>query len=272
MKTRLAKKEYTGSTSISIKRSDELRDCSLHGHDFYELDIITGGEAVATTNGKSEKARRGAVYFLTPEDFHEYSDTRRFSVINVQFFGDDVSSTLLRSLVDAECRAFALTESNFDTVCDLFGIMERLGGQSGLTTDIMPRLLESILLILHGYLDIAPATNSQAENNIQRALIYIQEHFRENPTLTEVASLLSFNERYFCKRFKEYTGMTYKEYLRQKKLQYARRLVLSTSMPIIEICDRCGYNTQSHFNREFHKEYGISPLALRKSFERVKPI
>lgn len=268
MKTRLAKKEYTDATSISIKRSEALGDCSLHVHDFYELDIITGGSGFATTNGICEETSRGYVYFLTPEDFHEYKEKSALSVINVQFFGDDVASTLLRSLVDAECRVFKLNEANFETICELFGIMERLVGTNELATDIMPRLLESMLIILHEHLDIAPQTGHQKSYDMQRTLIYIQEHFKDNPTLSEVASLLSFNERYFCKRFKEYTGMTYKEYLRQKKLQYARRLIISTSLPIIEVCEKCGYNTQSHFNREFHSEYGISPLALRKSFER----
>ncbi len=270
MKTRLAKKEYTGGTSISIKRTDNLGDCSLHGHDFYEIDIITSGESIATVNGKSEFAERGAVYFLTPEDFHGYTETKSLSVLNIQFFGDDVSTTLLRSLVDTDARTFALAELNFTTMLDLFSIMERVGASGNLATDIMPRMLESILIILHSCLNIAPAANYPAKYDIQRALIYIQEHFRENPSLAAVASLLSLNERYFCKKFKEYTGMTYKGYLRQKKLQYARRLILSTSLPIIEVCDRCGYNTQSHFNREFHEEYGVSPLALRKSFECTK--
>lgn len=264
MKTRLAKKEYASDTSISVKRTVDLGNCSLHGHDFYELDIITGGTATATTNGRSEPSGRGMVYFLTPEDFHEYSEADCLSVFNVQFYGDDVTSTLLRSLVCTDLRTFKLSAESFDTVCELFSIMERLSSTSELIADIMPRLLESILLILHGCLEITPPTNLQKSYDIQRALIYIQEHFRENPTLCEVASLLSFNERYFCKKFKEYTGMTYKEYLRKRKLQYARRLVLSTSLPILDVCERCGYNTQSHFNREFRKEYGVSPLALRK--------
>ncbi len=236
-----------------------------HGHDFYELDIITGGKAIARTNGNNESAESGSIYFLTPEDFHEYSNTENFSLVNIQFFGDDISPLLLRSIVDTNCRVFNPANNEFNLILTIFEMMERVNDTSDFSADILPRFLESILIILHGCLNIMPEVKTNLKCEMQTALVYIQEHFRENPPLSLVANLLSYNERYFCKKFKDYTGRTYKEYLRHKKLQYARKLILSTSLSIIDICEKCGYNTQSHFNREFHIEYGISPLSLRKS-------
>ncbi len=264
MKTRLASKEYAYGTGISLKRSADLGYCSLHGHDFYEIDIIAGGSTTAITNGKSESAERGTVFFLTPEDFHEYREAEELNVLNIQFFGDDVSSPLLRSMIDAECPVFRPCEADFDTVCKLFAVMENINNADCLAVDILPRLLESVLIILHKCLNILPAQDRCAANDMQAALVYIQEHFKENPPLSSVAALLSLNERYFCTRFKEYTGKTYKEYLRQTKLRYARKLILSTDISMTEICERCGYVTQSHFNREFKVCYGLSPRELRK--------
>ena len=76
------------------------------------------------------------------------------------------------------------------------------------------------------------------------------------------------NERYFCQKFKDYTGKCYKDYLRERKLRYARRLVLATEMPLLQIAEESGYETQSHFNREFKDFFGISPTAMRKQSER----
>lgn len=264
MQTRLAQKEYGYGSGISLKRSYGLGGCTLHGHDFYELDIITGGHAEAVVNGKRALAERGRVFLMTPEDFHEYGDTAGLDVLNIQFYGDDVSSALLRSLIDSECREFALGEEDFDLICEIFEIMHKTNTRDGFAADILPRLLESVLLILHRFLRLTPDSDKQSACDVQAALIYVQEHFRENPPLSEVAALLSLNERYFCKKFKEYTGRTYKEYLRHTKLRYARKLLISTSLSVLEVCERCGYNTQSHFNREFKSEYGISPLDMRK--------
>lgn len=264
MKTRLAKKEYATGLGISLKRTLDLGDCTLHGHDFYEIDIITNGRAEASTNGVSGIAECGTVFFLTPEDFHEYRTGEGLDVLNIQFFGDDVSSTLLRSMTDAECPALRLSEVDFGTVCEIFDVMERIATSDCMTVDILPRLLESLLLVLHKSLNIPLSAEKSAHSDMQTALVYIQEHFRENPPLSSVAALLSLNERYFCTRFKEYTGKTYKEYLRQTKLRYARKLILSTDVSMTEICERCGYVTQSHFNREFKACYGLSPRELKK--------
>ena len=264
MKTRLAKKEYAYGLGISLKRNCDLDDCSLHGHDFYEIDIIAGGSADAITNGITDRCEHGSVFFLTPEDFHEYRNTSGLDVFNIQFFGDDVSSMLLRSMTDAECPALHLSEPDFGTVCELFNVMERVSESDCMALDILPRLLESLLLVLHKSLNIPPNADKGVHDDMQTALVYIQEHFRENPPLSSVASLLSLNERYFCTRFKEYTGKTYKEYLRQTKLRYARKLILSTNISMTEICERCGYTTQSHFNREFKGMYGHSPRELKK--------
>ena len=265
MKARLAEKEYGTVSGISLKTSYPLGDCSLHGHDFYEIDIIAEGHTETVINGKSELAGRGAVYFMTPEDFHEYKQNEALRVLNIQFFGDDVSSTLLRPLADGEKRGFTPDEDGFALICELYSVMQMSAANGDIAPQILPRLLESLLAVLAGYMS-ADDEKRRTPPDIQAALVYIQEHFKENPPLSSVAALLSLNERYFCARFKKYTGRTYKEYLRRTKLRYARKLILSTDISMTEISEMCGYGTQSHFNREFKERYGTSPRELRGKY------
>ncbi len=264
MKARLAQKEYGYGSGISLKTSDSLGNCSLHGHDFYEIDIITDGKAETVINGKGEVAERGAVYFMTPEDFHEYRELEPLMVLNIQFFGDDVSSTLLRPLADTEKRSFFPDDDAFLLICDLFSVMQRSTAIGVEASQILSRLLESLLTILRKCAENNDDEKRHTPPDIQSAILYIQEHFRDNPPLSSVASLLSLNERYFCARFKKYTGRTYKEYLRLTKLRYARKLILSTDYSMTDIYEKCGYGTQSHFNREFKERYGVSPRELRR--------
>ncbi len=263
MKARLAQKECGSHSGISLKTNDSLGNCSLHGHDFYEIDIITGGKAETVINGRSEFAERGAVYFMTPEDFHEYNELEGLNVMNIQFFGDDVSSSLLRPLADGEKRSFLPDGDGFELICKLFFVMQKSTAIGSAASEILPRLLESVLTVLGKCVGDSDDEKRHTPPDIQTALVYIQEHFRENPPLSSVAALLSLNERYFCTRFKKYTGRTYKEYLRRTKLRYARKLILSTDFSMTEICGRCGYVTQSHFNREFKERYGVAPRDLR---------
>ena len=264
-RTRLAKSEFSSDTNISVRKSTNFHGSTLHGHGFYELEIITAGTADTVLNGTAHKITRGAIFFISPADFHNYTECASFCLYNIQFTADIVSGSMIEQLVNSKKRLYRPSESRFEELISLVTLMERLILGGLLDTEILARLLESILLLLtHENPEIQASTTS-GNRDMQKAVTYIHAHFRENPPLSAVAKTLPLNERYFCKKFKEYTGKTYKEYLKLLKLRYARRLILATSMPLIQISESSGYSTQSHFNREFREYYGFSPTSLRKS-------
>ena len=267
-KATLAPSNFSRDDSTNIKvRIHPVQGIGLHGHDFYELDIIAGGESKSSLNGKEYEVRAGQVFFLTPADFHNFDREKELYIYNIHFAADAVSSRILERLVSQKRRLFVPNEKHFDKILHLVSIMDSLQGENFGRDPIISRLLECILLLL-------PASTSNGEMQeiaspphenklIQKAVIYINEHFKENPSLSEIASVVALNERYFCTCFRGYTGKTYKEYLKALKLGYARRLLLVSELPVTEIAEASGYATQSHFNREFKNYYGVSPLKMR---------
>ena len=99
---------------------------------------------------------------------------------------------------------------------------------------------------------------------MQKAISYIHSHFKENPKMSDVAKMLYLNEHYFSYLFKENVGECYKDYLRKLKLDYARKLVLHTSLSLTQIAYECGYSSQSNFNRDFKKVFEVSPKCMRQ--------
>lgn len=257
--SRLVKSQFCNGNNVVAKRKHDVMQCSLHGHDFYELDIVLGGCAKAVLNGRSLVAKAGTVFFLSPEDFHEYPTDSPLDIYNVQFTNEAVSVDLLRRVMDSQNRIYVLTEDSFEGVRRLCAMMQELS----VGAELLSHLLEGILLFL--------CCNRRTESHLpadrdsmQKVIAYLHEHFRENPSLGEAANLLHLNQRYFCKKFRDYTGQTYKAYLKGIKLRYARRLLLVTSLSVMEIAEQSGYETQSHFNREFREYYHITPMSLRK--------
>ena len=267
-KAKLAPSNFSRDDSTNIKvRIHPVPGIGLHGHDFYELDIIAGGVSKSSLNGKDYDVCRGQVFFLTPADFHDFERDKELLIYNIHFAADTVSSRILERLVSQKRRLFVPSEKHFDKILHLVSIMESLEGENFGRDPIISRLLECVLLLLP-----SSTSNSEVEWNppllrenklIQKAVIYINEHFKENPSLSKVASVVALNERYFCTCFREYTGKTYKEYLKDLKLGYARRLLLVSELSVTEIAESSGYSTQSHFNREFKNYYGVSPLKMR---------
>jgi len=265
-KTRLAESEFDKNKDISVRISRAFPGSTLHAHDFYELEIVAGGQVKTVLNGKEYTVGCGTVFFLSPADFHEYKYESGFDLYNIQFTSEAVSSSVLERLIDIGANKFTPPSDRFDEICSLFFVMRgRINGAED--DEILTRLLESIILILMKEANPACAlkTSGTPDESIQRAMMYIHSHFKETPLLSEVAEAVHLNPNYFCTKFHEYTGKTYKEYLRGIKLRYARRLIIATSLPMIDIAETCGYLTQSHFNREFKEHYGTSPFAMRKN-------
>ena len=264
MKARLINTDFIHASGICVTRKKVIRTCDLHGHNFFELDIITGGNAPTVLNGAPMEATPGTVFFLTPEDFHEYPTGAPLSILNIQFTGGAVGEAILYALTASRRRAFSLPQTDMEIISDLFSLMEKLLSEKENTEKQLSRLLEVLLLSLKAERAEEGATTSSG-HDMQRAVSYIHEHFKENPSLGEVAAMLSLNKQYFCGKFKEYTKKSYKEYVRERKLSYAKRLLRSSDLSVTEIALECGYATQSHFNREFKAYFGIAPLTMRQN-------
>jgi len=263
-RTRLAAREFSENRNISISKREGFPGSTLHGHDFYELDIILTGTVNSVINGEERVMRVGDVAFMTPADFHEYAYDAPFDLYNIQFTDEAVSEEISAEILKIQNRMFSLSEKDAGKIFTIVDLMREIDFKSEKSTGILSRMLECILLVLMQNARSDDGSEREKSGVVLRALSYVNLHFKENPTLREISAIAMLNERYFCSKFKEYTGKTYKEYLKEMKLRYARRLLLATELSVIDISEQSGYSTQSHFNREFKDFFGISPLKMRK--------
>jgi AraC-like DNA-binding protein len=70
---------------------------------------------------------------------------------------------------------------------------------------------------------------------------------------------------YFCKRFKQSTGLTFTDYLGRVRVEKAKNLLLNPHLRVSEIAYDVGFQSLTHFNRTFHKVVGQSPTRYRES-------
>lgn len=94
---------------------------------------------------------------------------------------------------------------------------------------------------------------------------YADETFTENVTLSELAATYHKNSKYLGRLFKREIGVSYNEYVLEKRLRKAEKLLTETDEKIIDIALSCGFNNISYFNRVFIKSNGVSPGQFRKT-------
>ncbi|MFC0296688.1 response regulator transcription factor [Geobacillus jurassicus] len=109
------------------------------------------------------------------------------------------------------------------------------------------------------------AEESRLSPIVRRAKQYIQKHFSQpDLTLESVARFLNVSPVYLSRMIKQELGIPFVHLLTKTRMEKAAELLLSTELPIHEIAERVGYDTQHYFSTAFKKAMGVSPNQYRK--------
>lgn len=108
---------------------------------------------------------------------------------------------------------------------------------------------------------------AQKPNRLERlqpALDFLQQHFRENISLEQIARAAHVSVSRLCHLFQERMQTTAIAYLNELRIGWAKRLLAATDRTCLEICYDCGFENLSYFNRTFKKLTGLTPSQFRK--------
>ena len=117
------------------------------------------------------------------------------------------------------------------------------------------------------FLSGSPFANSQLA--MQAACNFIAARFRESISLEMVAKQIGFSKFYFERLFKQFTNMSFYQYVIKVRLSYAQQLLADPNLSITEIALRSGFSGASSFARSFHKTTGLTPSTFRQMKQEI---
>jgi len=111
----------------------------------------------------------------------------------------------------------------------------------------------------------APAeiSNKVINPHLKKAVIYIENNYRDAVTLEDIVKAASLNHSTLTQLFKNELEMTPIEYVWYHRLVVAKKFLEFTNLPIKDIASRCGFKTTQHFSRKFEESHGCNPTAFR---------
>ena len=98
---------------------------------------------------------------------------------------------------------------------------------------------------------------------------YVKNNFQEDIPLIEIADMVSMTVPSFCRYFKKITNKTFVQFVNERRLVHASKLLTEQTMSITEVCFECGFNNFSHFNRSFKAFTGQNPSDYRKQLKTI---
>lgn len=95
---------------------------------------------------------------------------------------------------------------------------------------------------------------------------YIDMHYQEDIRRSDLADLVYLNTDYISRIFKKETGLSISNYLIQKRVEVAKRLLTQSKLPINTVSIHVGYSNFSYFTKMFRENTGCSPLEYRRNY------
>lgn len=246
-----------------------------HRHADIEFNYCIKGSRSVIIDKKMHEIREGELSVIAPGVSHEFpysEDQNRLVLTGVMgsaflkkhfaaFLNTDFRSTII-DLNAPDSRNAKLKES-LDTIT---AHLSSATPQSSL-------LITGELYKICSYLidNVVPSsvggaidTGLEGLASIDGALQLIYYDYKKPVTVDEAALVTGYGKSYFCKLFKNTTGMTFHEALNRKRIELACGLLSETNLSISEIAEEVGFAESKSFCRVFKSAMGISPGAYRQ--------
>ena len=94
---------------------------------------------------------------------------------------------------------------------------------------------------------------------------YIEQYYSQKINFRDLAALAGYSPDYFRHIFKQTYGTSPQEYLIKTRLEQARNMLQSTRLSCTQISASCGFSNSGQMSVMIKREYGMSPLELRKA-------
>lgn len=260
------------------KRGDFSPAQSDHYHSYYEIFYVNSGRCRFLLKDTVYHLEKGDLVLINPGDLHHavYRASKTpCEIIILCFRREDVEWQMLQRLLAnvnvSELRSFmgsipALYQEEFINLTNR--MLAEYAVIDEYSEGFMGCYLQEVLLMLmrHSVMnEEEPELLNSKDADILIATKYIYKNFKRPLSLEEVSAQAALSPTYFSKKFKQVTGMGFKEYLNYVRLRHAQTALLTTTNTITDIALENGFNDSNYFKDLFKKVYGKSPREFRKS-------
>lgn len=234
----------------------------------YVLHFIVNGKGSFTINGKITALKEGDLFLLPKGQvtFYQADAEEPWTYLWVGFSGSKVESILHHtSLLDNYyCRS--TTDSN--VLNQLFQLMQFRDHQLNTVTEL--QLIAKLYKLLAFLIEEFPSTDSgdqTAQNYIKQTLKIIHTNYSKPLKVADIADKLNLNRSYLYKLFKEHTGYSIKDYIKQVRMEKSAHLLTNFELSVSDVSSAVGFTDSLSFSKVFKKHFGQSPSTYRKQAE-----
>lgn len=238
-----------------------------------EISYVLQGEYDVITPRFSRTIRRHELAVIAPNDVHMITQHGRADcvILTVHIDFDRIPETMAGgvrdSFVSMVCTACENTDAlpRFQKALGRLVCLLRDRGSLFQLNAAMMELAHLASSRAAQPMDALPL-HSVSHQSYMRAVQFINEHYREELQLADVAKQLSFSESYTSRIFKKYVGVPFVKYLAYVRVRASLEALLEGRENIEKIALDCGMPNAKSYAAVFREMYGILPSTYRRQF------
>ena len=259
-----------------------------HAHNYLELAYIKQGWTKHTRNNDTQKLTAGDYMILDYGEIHSYDIiSNDLVVINCLFKPEVIDSAM------THCRSFPEMLNNYminigylsdaqtknsifqDTQNEILTLLMKMkkeydAKKTGYIQVIRAALIEIIIKTMRQAENHAMAGIANYGKDILEIIFLVSQNPNADISLSEIARRQNVCVSNLSRKFKATTGNHFSEFLQQKRIEQACRLLINTKDNVSEVAEKSGYNDVNFFHTVFKRVTGKTPAQYRKNFS-VQP-
>lgn len=102
-------------------------------------------------------------------------------------------------------------------------------------------------------------------NKLARVKDFVESSLDQDLTLESLAREAGYSRAHFLRMFRESTGTTPHQYVMQRRIAQAEKLLSGNELGLAEIAVACGFSSQAHLTLAFRKQTGLTPAEYRRA-------
>ena len=244
-------------------------------HDFMKVIYVLHGRGNFFLGGQTLHFKSGDVIVVPPHVKNRIEDSPQVaSSLYVCCIAERIWS--FDSQI-AEHATATPRHSDLQFTYRIASAMRRIIHQQPLETSQRPisivsdalRILE-ILVQRNGQNRSTQSSEGSDRSIIKRYVEDLPAKFFEEQSLDQTCHALGVSRRTFTKYFQQLTGRTWLNHIRYLAVEYAKRRLRHTDLPVTSIAFECGFNDLSTFYRQFKRQCRMTPLEYREGNRQAK--
>lgn len=256
-----------------------LAENSVHTLTYYDITFITEGKGLFSIDNQTGEAAPGDVFFSKPGEIRNW-DTRHITNGYALIFEDTFLSSFFNDPLFVQhlpyfnpkqtaCKLHLPAELYPRMLQLLHDIKTEINSYRPHDTHVLRALLYEALMLLNRAYRHATDTQKAAKKtrnlHLSKFIDLVGIHLKEQHSVQFYADKLCITPNYLNEIVTSATNLSAKQYIRNKVMDEAKRLLAYTDLPISQIAFNLHFSTVSYFVRSFRQYTQQTPLAYRQA-------